>query len=613
MEAGSFKLKILHLEDLATDAELVSRVLQKSEFKFELKWVTNRNDYIEALTTYEANIILSDHSLPTMDSFEALQLARQYNINVPFILITSTVSEEYAVDIMKEGAYDYVLKDRLQRLPRAISNAFGKWTVEEEKKQYFDLIRASEERYRQIVETAQEGIWMIDDNNRTVFVNKRMCEMLEYSSEEMMGKPNYYFMEGKINQVSDPNSGQDAMDIKLLTKSQQAVWVSLSNSPVLDNDGNYIGALAMVTDITNKKIYEESLRNSEANIRTILENTNTGYVLLDMYFSIISFNHIAEVSYARELGRPLKEGENLLEYFYGERKRSLQESYVEVLNGRKSDYETFFINPDGSKMWYHVQFSQVLDENKKLLGIVIAANDITERKEMELQREEITKDLIQRNKDLEQFAYIVSHNLRAPVANILGISTILEMGNINPEVLKGLSNSVQKLDEVILDLNDILQIRRELSERKEKVIFSKLVEDIKTSMASLLDKGNVEIRVNFEEVDELLTVKSYIHSIFSNLISNSIKYSQPNVSARIEIESVKKPHNIELHFKDNGMGIDLKRRGDQVFGLYKRFHTETTEGKGIGLFMVKTQVEALGGKIAIASEVNKGTEFSIIL
>ncbi|HEY8938106.1 MAG TPA: PAS domain S-box protein [Cyclobacteriaceae bacterium] len=613
MENGSIKLKILHLEDLATDAELVSRILLKSDIKFELKWVSNKTDYIEALNTYEANILLSDHSLPTLDSFEALQLARAHGVNVPFILITSTVSEEYAVEIMKEGAYDYVLKDRLQRLPRAITNAFEKWKIEEEKKEYYELIRVSEERYRQIVETAQEGIWMIDDNNKTVFVNKRMCEMLEYSSDEMMGKPNYYFMEGKINQVSDPNSGQDALDIKLLTKSQEVVWVSLSNSPVLDNDGNYIGALAMVTDITNKRLYEESLRNSEANIRTILENTTTGYVLLDMYFTIISFNHIAEVSYERELGRPLRVGENLLEYFYGERKRALQETYIEVLNGRKSDYETYFVNPDGSKVWYYVQFSQVLDVNKKLLGIVIAANDITERKEMDLQREKITEDLIQRNKDLEQFAYIVSHNLRAPVANILGISNILSAGNVNPEVLKGLSNSVQKLDEVILDLNDILQIRRELSERKEKVVFSKLVDDIKTSMASQLSKGNVEINVNFDQVDELLTVKSYIHSIFSNLISNSIKYSQPNVSARIEIESVKKKNNIELHFKDNGMGIDLKRRGDQVFGLYKRFHTETTEGKGIGLFMVKTQVEALGGKIAIASEVNKGTEFSITL
>jgi signal transduction histidine kinase len=109
----------------------------------------------------------------------------------------------------------------------------------------------------------------------------------------------------------------------------------------------------------------------------------------------------------------------------------------------------------------------------------------------------------------------------------------------------------------------------------------------------------------------MLTLKSYMQSIFYNLISNSVKYRQPNLAPVIEIKSRKRQNKIELSFRDNCMGIDLTKNGDQVFGLYKRFHTNEIQGKGIGLFMVKTQVEAIGGTISVHSEVNKGTEFKI--
>ncbi|HYV94396.1 MAG TPA: ATP-binding protein [Chitinophagales bacterium] len=106
-------------------------------------------------------------------------------------------------------------------------------------------------------------------------------------------------------------------------------------------------------------------------------------------------------------------------------------------------------------------------------------------------------------------------------------------------------------------------------------------------------------------------MKNYLHSIFYNLISNSLIYRKHDIPPVIKIKSHKLKDTIELLFKDNGMGIDLEKNGNQVFGLYKRFHSKNTDGKGMGLYMVKTQVEALGGKISIESEVNKGTTFKI--
>ncbi|BAU53602.1 sensor histidine kinase [Mucilaginibacter gotjawali] len=237
--------------------------------------------------------------------------------------------------------------------------------------------------------------------------------------------------------------------------------------------------------------------------------------------------------------------------------------------------------------------------------------------ELALANEERTKmvgDLMLRNMDLEQFAYIISHNLRAPVANIIGASSVLNDNDLSltdkETIFKGINVSVTRLDEVVKDLNHILQVKGDINETKEIVHFSTLVEEIKSSIQNLIDKYNIEITYDFSAIDGFLTLRGYLYSIFYNLISNSIKYRRKEIHSIIEVKSRLENNKLELLFSDNGMGINLKKNGDQVFGLYKRFHS-TAEGKGLGLFMVKTQVVALGGKITVQSLENEGTEFKI--
>ena len=255
------------------------------------------------------------------------------------------------------------------------------------------------------------------------------------------------------------------------------------------------------------------------------------------------------------------------------------------------------------------------DDNGKIIRLFGTAQNITDQRNAEIEKAKIIADIVQRSKDLEQFSYIVSHNLRAPVANIIGLSQICQNEILEPdlkkELMEGLFISVKKLDEVINDLNNILQTKREVSQKREIVHFSKIANNIHSSVETLIEKEKAVIVWDFSEIDEMITVKSYIHSIFYNLISNSLKYCRPDIPPVIEIKSRRLEDKIELLFKDNGIGIDLKKEGDFVFGLYKRFHKDTVEGKGMGLYMVKTQVETIGGKISVSSEVNKGTEFKI--
>ncbi|HRE77361.1 MAG TPA: PAS domain S-box protein [Flavobacterium sp.] len=277
--------------------------------------------------------------------------------------------------------------------------------------------------------------------------------------------------------------------------------------------------------------------------------------------------------------------------------------------------EFYMKRKSGSYFPAFVYNSPVFDEFGKQIGIIGVSNDISERKEYELERAKITSDLLQRNRDLEQFTFIISHNLRAPTANIIGFTEILKDETLTQpeqkELLYGLSSSVAGLDSIIKDINSILQVNRAINEKKEIIFFTKLVDDIMSNLEHLLYKQKVQLKIDFKEVDQFFSLKVYMHSIFYNLISNSIKYSMADVQTVIEISSKIEKGKVILVFKDNGLGFDMTTKGNKVFGLYKRFHSHV-EGKGVGLFMVKTQVEAIGGIITVASEVNKGTEFTIV-
>jgi len=272
------------------------------------------------------------------------------------------------------------------------------------------------------------------------------------------------------------------------------------------------------------------------------------------------------------------------------------------------------IRSDGSVRYIFSQGEYEFDDNGKVKGLHGVAHDITDQKSAQLERTKMIADLTQRNKDLEQFSYVVSHNVRAPLANIISLIGLLDRSALHSdgrEVYSALNESANKLDCVIKDLNVILKMGRKLDESMEDVRFEALITDIKISIANLITGGKAELTSDFSASGHMYTFKSYLHSIFYNLILNSIKYRRPDVAARIRVSSRLDDGNLVLEFCDNGIGIDMEKYRSQLFGLYKRFHPHI-QGKGMGLYMVKMQVEQLHGKITVESEVDKGTRFRII-
>jgi PAS domain S-box-containing protein len=359
-----------------------------------------------------------------------------------------------------------------------------------------------------------------------------------------------------------------------------------------------------------------TLGKSQSRLRAIFNTTNIAFLLLDGDLRVLTYNTIANHWSELSFGTSLKEGASFIKLVKEDRKQPITDMMNAAMAGSPANYEATYPLQDGSSEWYYISINPVKDLENHIIGLCCSATNITSGKLAELERIKISNDLVLRNKDLEQFAYIISHNLRAPLANIIGLSQLLKQADLplneKIESEEFLFQSIAKLDEVVKDLNQILQIKRDLSEKKEKIILSELVNDLLTSLNLVIEQEHIKVITDFSQANEIHTIKSYLHSIFYNLVSNSIKYRQPHVPLVIEIRSSVQDDKMMIIFKDNARGIDLATYGEEVFGLYKRFNTDT-EGKGIGLYMVKHQVEALGGTISISSQPNVGTTFSVEL
>ncbi len=484
-------------------------------------------------------------------------------------------------------------------------------------------LKDSEKRFRQIVETAQEGIWRIDENNRTTFVNDKMCAILEYSREEMMGTSNLSFNnEEEMRKESGPierrkKGMEETHESLYTTKSGKQIWVNVSTNPMLGSNGEYEGALAMITDITKRKAVEKKLAQSESSLKRAQALADMGNWEIDLADNRLIWSDELYKIFELNRGDVTPSRELFLSIVHPEDRHYVKQQMLKsskYLTGVSFEYR--LIKTDDSVKYCYTESRFEFDKDNKPVRLYGIIQDITIRKLAEIERTKMIKDIIQRNKELEQFTYIVSHNLRAPVANIIGFTEALSdqsfSQSLQKEFLSQLSVSVSKLDDVIRDLNNVLLVKQKVNDVKEQISLSTIVDNIKISIRNLLEQYEVTIETDFAEVESINSIKTFVHSILYNLISNSIKYRSPGKAPVISIRTHKTPERLEMVFSDNGLGIDMKKNHDKVFGLYKRFHLNI-EGKGLGLFMTKSQIETLGGTIEVSSEINGGTTFKIYL
>lgn len=285
-----------------------------------------------------------------------------------------------------------------------------------------------------------------------------------------------------------------------------------------------------------------------------------------------------------------------------------------IKNKQECQIETISYKKNKEEYWVGFSMLPVYNSDGELSHWVSIQRDITEAKKQEVEKEQLIRELTQNNKDLQQFSYITSHNLRAPLSNLTGLLNLIEDIPIdNPElkeILDGFNKSTHLLNETIEDLVKVIVIKDNPSIQKEDLSLKDVFENVFSQLDFLIGLHKPIIIINFDKVPILNTNKAYLESILLNLLTNAIKYKSEIKKSKITISASQVDDTVFLVFKDNGIGIDLVRNKDKVFGLYQRFH-DFPDSKGLGLYLVKSQVEAMGGSIGIESEVNKGTTFTL--
>jgi len=299
-------------------------------------------------------------------------------------------------------------------------------------------------------------------------------------------------------------------------------------------------------------------------------------------------------------------------------KESLMKLLNDHLEGKSSVYQAMIRMRTKDKRWKWVltmSKASMRDEQGNAIRLSGIHLDIDHIKQKEIELKELTQELMHSNNELQQFAYITSHNLRAPVANLislLGLFNREHLSERNMVFLEKMQISVERLHATLNDLNEILSSRINKADRDDHLVFEEELNKVKELISEEIRLKEVNIQADFTKAPEIFFSRKVMHSIMLNLLTNAIKYRRPGVPPVIQLFTEEDGDYVILYVKDNGMGIDMEKHGSKIFGLYQRFH-DNKDGKGLGLYIIKNQVEALEGKIAVESIVNKGTMFHVFL
>lgn len=486
-------------------------------------------------------------------------------------------------------------------------------------------IKESNEKYDIVAKATSDTIWDWKIQEDSINWNKGIESVFGYNPEEVGKTSKWWF-----DKIHPEDSIR--MSIKLYSFIEQKTqnwqdqyrfkcadgtykYVLDRGFLLKDEKGRAIRMIGAIQDITKQKEEEQRLKlletvitQSKDSILITEANSPDGKIPRIVYVNP-AFSQMSGYQSNEIIGKSAN-------IFKGPKSDSeeLKKLLKAIKNEEECLIETITYTKNKEEYWVRFSMIPIFNNEEIITHWISIQRDITDEKKLETEKEHLIRELTQNNKDLKQFSYITSHNLRAPLSNLIGLLNLTEDIPIEneelQEILAGFTKSTHLLNETINDLVKVIIIKDNPSMQKEDVSLKEVFENVFSQLSFQIELHKPIIKLKFDKLPQLTINKAYIESILLNLLTNSIKYKSENRKLKIAITAEQIDNKAVLTFKDNGIGIDLERNRDKVFGLYQRFHNYP-DSKGLGLYLVKSQVETMGGVIAIDSEVNKGTTFTI--
>jgi PAS domain S-box-containing protein len=493
------------------------------------------------------------------------------------------------------------------------------------KKEFETKLIKSEQKFRSLTENIPGVIYLRnnDENFSMIYLNTRIEELTGFTAAEFLTQKVTF---DELYHPADrdririemeqavANGTNFSIEYRLRHKSEIWRFVKDDGIPMVQSDGQ-VTIEGFIIDITAQKDAEKEL------IKVAKENYR-------LFNTAVNLNAIAGFDgYFRKISPAW---EQLLGWTELELKAKPYAEFVHPDDVEITDGATAFISDgndlhhfenryrckDGSYRW--LLWSSASDVKNQL--IYASAIDITERKksEDELLRskqnlEAVAVKLQEKNRQLDEFAHIISHNLRSPVGNIKALIGLLDPSSTlldYQQIFEKINTVSNNLGETMNELMETLKVKTDTDIPRIEIRFKEIFDKVVQSLEGELIQRSASISFDFNDAPKIYYSKAYLESIFQNLLSNALKYSSPKRKPEIKVTTTTVDTGVELRVQDNGLGIDLAKHGSKLFGLHKTFH-EHKDAKGVGLFLVKTQVEALGGSITAESDLDQGTTFII--
>jgi PAS domain S-box-containing protein len=609
-------LKIIFIEDVETDAELIWRELDKNKIIFKKLLVDNRKDYLEGLKSFNPDLIISDYSLPMFDGMKALLLRNELTPDTPFILITGSNNEEIAVECMKSGAEDYILKDNLARLGPAIKNTISKIRILREKKKAEEAINQERRMLRTLIDNLPDPIYVMDEECRKVIANKADVINIGFENEnEVLGKndielfPGMIGIRGQADNEAVVNSGKAIIEREeyFIDKKGVKRWLQTTKIPLHDKDGKITGLVGIGHDITSRKQAEAELLQSHEFSNSLLRTIPFGMDIVD------------------ESGNILFQSENLRDMFgeaalgmkcwelYRDDKTQCSDCPLTkgIIIGKTEAYESHGVLGDRI---FEINHTGMMYQGKKAMLEIFL--DITDRKRNE-------KELVLAKEKAEEsdrlktaFLHNISHEIRTPMNAIVGFSALLDEPDINSETrhsyVEMIMQSSNNLLSIINDILDVANIEANLVKIvKSEINLNSVFRTLYEQFLIRAREKNLSLSLDYGLADTdalIITDNAKLLQILSNLINNAIKFTN---QGGIKMEYKVQEGFLKFTISDSGIGIssDHQQRIFDRFYQVKNSMTRTQEGTGLGLSISKAYVELLNGKIWVSSIPEKGTTF----